>query len=150
MKEDGSTSLSFAGTAPCKMEDIWGDVQPSVIFQDDDPRQNIERWTPHVAQIDGGGWHQHISMQSSSSCSFSEWHLDVFRADEEEPRETTKKKYPSVQERLLIQLEQLEGEAKAVYDSITKSTDWFQNADPQKIAQGLCYEPRAEGGHGRG
>ena len=40
-----------------------------------------------------------------------------------------------MQARLLIQLEQLEEEAKAVYDSIMKSTDGFQYADPQKIEQ---------------
>ena len=44
--------------------------------------------------------------------------------------------YPSVQARLLIQLEQLEIEAKAVHDNIMKSTDWFQYVDPQNSVQG--------------
>ena len=80
MKEDGSTTLSFAGTARCKMEDgddIWGDdVLPSVNFQDDDPK-----------------------LEKASSAGRRTGR-----------KSKAKKIYPSVHTRLLIHLEQLDCE----------------------------------------
>ena len=146
MKEDGSTSLSFAGTTPCKMEDgdIWGDdVLPSENLQDNDPKfgkaSSAGRRTGRKSKATGGIHASPCKAQTrtpsaSGTSTTSAQTNKGSSARSVSPRSTSKKIYPSVQARLLIQLEHFEGEAKAVYDSIMRSTDGFQYADPQKIA----------------
>ena len=103
---------------------------PSVVFQDDDPKLDK---ASSAGRRKGGINASPCKAQARASSLSGTAQSDTRSVS---PRSTTKKIYPSVQVRLLIQLEQLEGEAKAAFcDSIMKSTDGFQYANPQKIAQ---------------
>ena len=116
------------------------DVLSSVNFQDDDPKldkaSSAGRRTGRKWKATGGINASLCTAQargpSLGDTSKTSAQTKKINARSMSLWSTSKKIYPSVQAQLLIQLEQLEGEATAVHDSIMKSTDGFQCRRHQK------------------